>query len=98
MIFPDYLSKECKVLLEGLLQREPSKRIGCKKINNIDWNEIKNCQWFGNFEKITGKINLGKSENSSNDWFDVDDPNIEYDPLYHVSFNIVIFWFRKLLT
>ena len=69
-------------MLEGFLQREPAKRIGCKKINLIEWNEIKNMKWFNNFEKLQGAVNLSLGE--TNDW--LEDANLEFDPHYHVIF------------
>lgn len=42
--YPDYLSKEAKQLLRGLLEKEPDQRLGAKE----GIKEIKNSKFFKN--------------------------------------------------
>lgn len=39
-------------MLVGLLQKEASKRVGCRDVNKVNWKEIKEMRWFGEWEKI----------------------------------------------
>mmetsp|Transcript_9485 Transcript_9485/g.18847 ORF Transcript_9485/g.18847 Transcript_9485/m.18847 type:complete len:775 (-) Transcript_9485:155-2479(-) len=45
--FPPYLSNHAKSLIQGLLERKPSKRLGCSG-NKV--NDIKNHPWFDSFD------------------------------------------------
>lgn len=43
---PSNLSKPCQQLLTALLQKEPSKRIGCRKPEEVNWSQIKKAEWL----------------------------------------------------
>ena len=46
LTFPAFLSEECKSFLEGLLTRDPEKRLG----TNGDGEEVRNHPWLRDFE------------------------------------------------
>jgi serum/glucocorticoid-regulated kinase 2 len=54
LTFPAFLSEECKSFLEGLLTRDPEKRLG----SNGDGEEVRQHPWLRDFDfqKLLAKV------------------------------------------
>lgn len=79
LIIPSYISDEGRDFLLQVLQKEPSRRIGCKNINNIDWEEFRRAKWFEDVFSRNDKIKLCQGEETV-DW--VSDEEYERDSYF----------------